>query len=76
METIEEKHSKWKCVYEEIEKAAPLKLGYYGAHWFRNTPRRLMHSISYYKFAAKMIGADKSVLDVGCNEGLGSWLDG
>jgi len=34
----------------------------------------MLSSLSYYKFAAKMIGTGKHVLDVGCNEGLGSWV--
>ena len=30
--------------------------------------------MSYYNFAAKMIRPEKSVLDVGCAEGFGTWL--
>jgi 2-polyprenyl-3-methyl-5-hydroxy-6-metoxy-1,4-benzoquinol methylase len=30
--------------------------------------------MSYYKFAAKIIGQHKKVLDLGCGEGLGTWL--
>ncbi|MFN0065605.1 MAG: class I SAM-dependent methyltransferase [Chlamydiales bacterium] len=30
--------------------------------------------MSYYKFGAKMIGPNKRVLDIGCNEGFGSYL--
>jgi len=32
--------------------------------------------MSYYKFASKLIGKGKRVLDVGCNEGLGTFLVG
>jgi len=30
--------------------------------------------MSYYKFASKLIGAGKRVLDLGCGEGIGTWL--
>jgi 2-polyprenyl-3-methyl-5-hydroxy-6-metoxy-1,4-benzoquinol methylase len=30
--------------------------------------------LSHYKFAAKLIGSGKRVLDVGCGEGLGTWV--
>jgi 2-polyprenyl-3-methyl-5-hydroxy-6-metoxy-1,4-benzoquinol methylase len=51
-----------------------LVLGPYFSFILRNSPRRLLHLLSYYKFAAKMIGAGKVVLDVGCSEGLGTVL--
>jgi 2-polyprenyl-3-methyl-5-hydroxy-6-metoxy-1,4-benzoquinol methylase len=30
--------------------------------------------MSYYKFASKLFGRNKKILDVGCSEGLGTWL--
>lgn len=48
--------------------------GKYISYWINKSPRRLLHYLSYYKFAAKMIGQNKIVLDVGCNEGIGTWL--
>ncbi len=66
--------SSWDCVYQKIEEQEPLTLGKYLSDWHHHSPRRLMHSMSYYKFAAKMIGSGKRVLDVGCNEGFGSYL--
>jgi 2-polyprenyl-3-methyl-5-hydroxy-6-metoxy-1,4-benzoquinol methylase len=51
-----------------------ITLGPYFSFILRKTPRRLLHLLSYYKFAAKMIGAGKRVLDVGCSEGLGTVL--
>jgi 2-polyprenyl-3-methyl-5-hydroxy-6-metoxy-1,4-benzoquinol methylase len=51
-----------------------IKLGRYASYWCLKTPRRLLHSMSYYKFASKIIGKEKKVLDIGCNEGLGTWL--
>jgi 2-polyprenyl-3-methyl-5-hydroxy-6-metoxy-1,4-benzoquinol methylase len=51
-----------------------LLLGPYFTYQFRNTPRRILFALSYYKFAAKMIGKQKQVLEVGCSEGLGTLL--
>ncbi len=73
MTTLKETKSNWECV-AEMMRAEPISLGKYAAYWCHKTPRRLLHSMSYYKFAAKMIGKNKRVLDIGCNEGLGTWL--
>lgn len=51
-----------------------VELGHYIGYWFRKTPRRMLYYLSYYKFAAKMIGSGKRLLDIGCNEGMGTWL--
>jgi len=51
-----------------------IELGPYFSHLFRDSPRRVLFTLAYYKFAAKMIGKNKRVLDLGCNEGLGTWL--
>lgn len=51
-----------------------LTLGPYFTFIIRNSPRRLLHLLSYYKFAAKMIGPGRRVLEVGCSEGLGTVL--
>ena len=69
-----ETKSNWNCVAEYMNGANSINLGKYASYWFNRTPRRMLHSLSYYKFAAKLIGPDKRVLDIGCNEGLGSWL--
>jgi 2-polyprenyl-3-methyl-5-hydroxy-6-metoxy-1,4-benzoquinol methylase len=49
-------------------------LGPYFTFIIRKSPRRLLHLLSYYKFAAKMIGPDKRVADIGCSEGFGTIL--
>lgn len=53
-----------------------ITFGKYASHWFRQTPRRMLYALSYYKFAAKLIGENKKILDIGCNEGLGTYLIG
>lgn len=67
------KKSAWTSV-KEIMGDRQISFGSYLSYEFTNTPRRILYSISYYKFAAKMIGRNKRVLDVGCGEGLGTWL--
>lgn len=77
MKKIAEKQelkSNWKSVATLIGKVNEIKLGNYASYWMYKSPRRMLHAMAYYKFASKMIGSRKRVLDVGCNEGLGSWL--
>ncbi len=66
--------SQWDDVTEMMDGGPDVNLGKYIGYWFENTPRRALFSTSYYKFAAKMIGHGKRVLDAGCNEGLGTWI--
>ncbi len=71
---MQETKSNWDIVTHELRAASPVHLGRYASYWMRKTPRRMLHCLSYYKFAAKMIGQNKHVLDIGCNEGLGTYL--
>lgn len=46
-------------------------------HWtynFKNDPKRLGFVLSRYKFAAKMASKKRSVLELGCGEGIGATL--
>jgi 2-polyprenyl-3-methyl-5-hydroxy-6-metoxy-1,4-benzoquinol methylase len=70
---METPHAVWDEVTEMMGDKR-IALGRYLAYWFERTPRRALYYTSYYKFAAKMIGKGKRVLDVGCSEGLGTWL--
>lgn len=69
--------SRWAPVKQMMAGAAPVTLGPMHAYHMAHTPRRLLYTLSYYKFAAKLIrppGAPaKRVLDIGCGEGLGTW---
>ena len=71
---MEETKSNWNCVAEYMDGQEEIKLGRYASYWYLKTPGRFLHHLSYYKFAAKLIGSGKKVLDIGCNEGTGTWL--
>lgn len=46
-----------------------------GSHWsynLLNDPKRLAFVLSRYKFAAKTVGFGKSLLELGCSEGIGT----
>jgi 2-polyprenyl-3-methyl-5-hydroxy-6-metoxy-1,4-benzoquinol methylase len=62
---------KWSQT-KDLLGSGHLMLGPYFSFIAQKTPRRLLHMLSYYKFAAKMIGAGQRVMDVGCSEGLGT----
>lgn len=76
--------SRSKSLVDQVLVAADvggpqLELGRHLCHWLYNSPRRLLHSMSYYRFAAELIGSGSSspgrrVLDIGCGEGWGTWL--
>jgi len=53
---------------------APVRLGRYLSYWFERSPRRALHYAAYYTFAARLIGSGRRVLDLGCSEGLGTWI--
>lgn len=69
--------SRWEPVKQMMAGAEPVTLGPMHAYHCRRSPRRLLYTLSYYKFAAKLIrppGDDpRRVLDIGCGEGLGTW---
>ncbi len=76
-----EKDSRWQPVIDLMAGAQPVELGAMHSFHARNTPRRLLYTTSYYKFAAKLIQPNLPspnntgrVLDVGCGEGIGTYL--
>ncbi|HEX9060654.1 MAG TPA: class I SAM-dependent methyltransferase [Clostridia bacterium] len=60
--------------YGAIQKDKPFTLGEYYSYQMRNTPRHILFTHSRYKFAQKMAGENKTILELGCNEGLGSYF--
>lgn len=71
---MQETKSEWESVTKCFRDEKPIQLGRYVSYWYHKTPRRMLHCLSYYKFAAKLIGNSKRVLELGCNEGLGTWV--
>ncbi|MCG8430458.1 MAG: class I SAM-dependent methyltransferase [Candidatus Omnitrophica bacterium] len=51
-----------------------ITLGPHYSYVLKNLTRRLGFILSRYKFAAKMIGENKYVLEVGCSEGFGTMI--
>lgn len=50
----------------------PFTFGPYFSYQLRKTPRHILFALSRYKFAQKMIGPGKTILELGCSEGLGA----
>jgi 2-polyprenyl-3-methyl-5-hydroxy-6-metoxy-1,4-benzoquinol methylase len=69
-----ETKSNWECVSRSLQNQKPLRLGPYAAHQFYETPQKMLTLLSCYKFAAKLIGKGKRVLEFGCKEGWGTYL--
>ena len=69
--------SRWQPVKEMMAGAADVSLGAKHSYHMANTPCRLLYTLSYYKFACKLIKPpgtkNKRVLDIGCGEGMGTW---
>lgn len=61
-------------IYGNLQKESELKLGNYYSYQFINSRRHLLYTISRYKFAMKMIGDNKKILELGCNEGIGTYF--
>jgi len=68
---------------KEAWDATAEMLGHYSVTWsdhwsynFRNDPKRLAFVLSRYKFAAKMGSKNRTILELGCGEGIGSTILG
>ncbi len=72
-ETATAESSKWFGFKEKLGNES-VTFGPYFAFQLRHTPRHILYSLAYHKFAAKMIGSNKDILDIGCSEGLGTML--
>lgn len=64
----------WEEVKKIMDEAKQIRLGPHmnlqlNGHW------SLLRTMARYKFVANLV-RDKSVLDVGCGEGLGTWMLG
>jgi len=59
--------------YGSLQKEKIFSVGPHFSYQFHHSPRRVLFSLSRYKFALKMIGSDKNILELGCSDGLGSY---
>jgi 2-polyprenyl-3-methyl-5-hydroxy-6-metoxy-1,4-benzoquinol methylase len=59
--------------YGKVQKEEIFSVGPYFSYQFRHSPRHVLFSLARYKFALKMIGADKEILELGCSDGLGTY---
>lgn len=69
--------SKEKVKWEQISKDLKNNNYFLGRHWtynYYNDPKRLGFVLSRYKFASKMIGDNKSILELGSSEGIGACI--
>ena len=71
---IEETKSNWQCVADMIKQKTPVVFSEKNKEIFFQKPLALLHLLSYYKFAAKMIGRQREVLLINCNEGISAYL--
>lgn len=58
--------------YGSMQKSEEFYLGRHYSYQMKNTPRHILFTLSRYKFAAKMIGFNKQILELGCSEGIGT----
>lgn len=56
----------------EYERLGPVRLGIMSSHVWRIDPKRVMFTLSRYKFVAKMLSGCAEVLEVGCGDGFGT----
>lgn len=68
------KKSNWEPVTHMMQGIDEISFAGHESSWFTGTWYRALCYSAYYKFAAKMIGKEKRVLDVGCKEGFGTWI--
>ncbi len=70
---MSDERSCWSEV-TQIMAVDEVRLGRRTSDWFDRAPQRILNHTSYYKFAAKMLGKDRRVLDICCGDGLGTWI--
>ena len=56
--------------YGGEQKAESVSLGSHTSFQLRRSPRRLLFGMARYKFAQKMIGRNKDILELGCSDGF------
>ncbi|HEX6713420.1 MAG TPA: class I SAM-dependent methyltransferase [Thermoleophilaceae bacterium] len=72
-----EERAEWRSVADAMgEKLAgrAIALGGERLAALAERPEALLAELTLYKFAAKMLGRRGAVLDIGCGDGLGTWI--
>lgn len=59
--------------YGSLQKSKIFSVGPYYSYQFIHSPRHILFSMARYKFALKMIGEQKQILELGCSDGLGTY---
>lgn len=57
--------------YGKHQKNECATLGPHTSFQLNNSPRRILFSLAHYKFASKLIGDNKEILELGCSDGMG-----
>ncbi len=68
------KEQQYNQIVKEYEKIGAVELGMHTSHFWRSDPKRLLFMLARYKFVAKMLSGCKTVLEVGCGDGVGAEL--
>ena len=65
----------WQKVMS-VKSKQEIVMGPYYSHQVKDEPKTLLFTLARYKFASRLLGEEKnmSVLELGCNEGLGTNL--
>ncbi len=59
---------------KEVAKTRRINLGLVSNSTWQKDPKRLLFSLSRYKFVSKMLANSKNVLEVGCGDGWNAKL--
>ena len=65
-----EGEDQYKDFQKRLQKSGTDKLGLMTSFMFEDDPKKLIFTFARYKFAAKMLAGCKSVLEVGCGDGV------
>ena len=68
-----DKKSEWAAVTKLMDDR-PVVLGEVYWSWMQERPQQFLRYLAFYKFATKMIGQRKRILDSCSREGLGTWI--
>ncbi|MDD2707171.1 MAG: class I SAM-dependent methyltransferase [Verrucomicrobiae bacterium] len=63
----------WTRFGKEQKVVEPFPIGPHFSYQLRHTPRHVLFTLARYKFAARLIGPRKTILELGCSDGLGTY---